>query len=74
MGYSGYMTLGDLVEIIDDWPPNRAGTLAIFIRNYEDASCCYILPLDTLEEEMYHLSDIRIVSAREQKRSPKDTK
>ena len=66
------MKLGDIVEIIDDWPPKRAGTLAIFLRNYREASCCYILPLDTLKEEVYHHSDLRMVSKREQKRSPKD--
>jgi len=67
------MKLGDIVEITDDWPPNRAGTLAFFLKNYEEANCCYILPFDTLEIEMYHHTDIRIVSKSEQERSPKDT-
>jgi len=68
------MKAGDLIAIMDDWPPNRAGTLAFFLRYYEDSRACCILPLDTMEEEMYHRNDLRVVSECEQKRSTKNTK
>jgi len=67
------MKLGDLVEIIDDWPPDRGGTLAFFLRYYETSGVCYILPFDTLEEEMYHKHDLKLVSPGEQERSTEDT-
>ena len=70
---SANMKIGDLVEIVDDWPPKRGGILAFFLRYYEDSGVCYILPFDTLEEEMYHRHDLKIVSTCEQERSTKDT-
>jgi hypothetical protein len=74
MGLKEAMHLGDLVEILDDYPPRRAGTLAIFLRYYETAGACFIFPLDTLKAEMYHRSDVRVVSKCEQERSTKDLK
>jgi len=68
------MHLGDLVEILDDYPPRRAGTLAIFLRYYENGGACFIFPLDSLKAEMYNRSDVRVVSKREQERSTKDIK
>ena len=67
------MNAGDLVEIVDDWPPNRAGTLAFFLRYYGQSGACFIFPLDTMKEEMYHKNDLKIVSRCEQERSNKNT-
>lgn len=55
------MTCGDLVEILDDYPPGRVGKLAIYLRTCK-SGLCRVIPLDTLKEEAYTIIDLSIVS------------